>query len=103
LVFNSGLDGSLDTAAQIHRVAASGNVLDGLGEDGAEIAQVATISANGDTHVGKLISTAMERVGKEGVITTAAQIHRVAASGNVLDGLGEDGAGEDSGGSGTVT
>src|SRR4051794_10792404 len=36
---------------------------------GEEIAQVATISANGDTHVGKLISTAMEKVGKEGVIT----------------------------------
>ncbi|KAL2222397.1 putative antigenic mitochondrial protein HSP60 [Thermoascus aurantiacus ATCC 26904] len=34
-----------------------------------EIAQVATISANGDTHIGKLISSAMEKVGKEGVIT----------------------------------
>ncbi|KAI9825228.1 MAG: chaperonin [Thelocarpon impressellum] len=34
-----------------------------------EIAQVATISANGDAHVGKLISNAMEKVGKEGVIT----------------------------------
>ena len=35
----------------------------------AEIAQVATISANGDSHVGQLIATAMEKVGKEGVIT----------------------------------
>jgi len=34
-----------------------------------EIAQVATISANGDLSVGKLISDAMERVGREGVIT----------------------------------
>ncbi|KZS95044.1 chaperonin GroL [Sistotremastrum niveocremeum HHB9708] len=34
-----------------------------------EIAQVATISANGDSHVGNLIATAMEKVGKEGVIT----------------------------------
>lgn len=34
-----------------------------------EIAQVATISANGDAHVGNLIATAMEKVGKEGVIT----------------------------------
>ncbi|KAM5468695.1 chaperonin [Microsporum audouinii] len=34
-----------------------------------EIAQVATISANGDLLVGKLISNAMEKVGKEGVIT----------------------------------
>jgi chaperonin GroEL len=36
---------------------------------GEEIAQVATISANGDTHIGRLISNAMEKVGKEGVIT----------------------------------
>lgn len=35
----------------------------------AEIAQVATISANGDAHVGALIAQAMEKVGKEGVIT----------------------------------
>jgi chaperonin GroEL len=34
-----------------------------------EIAQVATISANGDKHVGNLIAQAMEKVGKEGVIT----------------------------------
>ena len=35
----------------------------------SEIAQVATISANGDTAIGTLISDAMKRVGKEGVIT----------------------------------
>ncbi|MGO9744336.1 MAG: chaperonin GroEL [Roseiarcus sp.] len=34
-----------------------------------EIAQVGSISANGDASVGKLISQAMEKVGKEGVIT----------------------------------
>ena len=34
-----------------------------------EIYQVATISANGDTTVGKLISDAMNKVGREGVIT----------------------------------
>ncbi|EPY52490.1 hsp60-like protein [Schizosaccharomyces cryophilus OY26] len=34
-----------------------------------EISQVATISANGDKHIGELLSKAMERVGKEGVIT----------------------------------
>jgi chaperonin GroEL len=34
-----------------------------------EIAQVATISANGDKAVGQLIANAMEKVGKEGVIT----------------------------------
>ena len=34
-----------------------------------EIAQVGTISANGETEIGDFISEAMERVGKEGVIT----------------------------------
>src|ERR1700761_5486085 len=34
-----------------------------------EISQAATFSANGDTHIGKLLSSAMEKVGKEGVIT----------------------------------
>ena len=34
-----------------------------------EIAQVGTISANGDREIGELIAKAMESVGKEGVIT----------------------------------
>jgi chaperonin GroEL len=34
-----------------------------------EIAQVGAISANADTDIGKIISDAMEKVGKEGVIT----------------------------------
>jgi chaperonin GroEL len=34
-----------------------------------EIAQVATISANNDTEIGSLIADAMEKVGKDGVIT----------------------------------
>jgi chaperonin GroEL len=34
-----------------------------------DIAQVGTISANGDEFIGKLIADAMEKVGKEGVIT----------------------------------
>ncbi len=34
-----------------------------------EIAQVATISANGDREIGEKIASAMEKVGKEGVIT----------------------------------
>ena len=34
-----------------------------------EIAQVGTISANSDASIGKMIADAMERVGKEGVIT----------------------------------
>jgi chaperonin GroEL len=35
----------------------------------AEIAQVGTISANGDTEIGEMIAEAMNKVGKEGVIT----------------------------------
>ena len=37
--------------------------------DNKAIAQVGTISANSDTHVGDIIAQAMEKVGKEGVIT----------------------------------
>ncbi|XP_024393311.1 chaperonin CPN60-2, mitochondrial [Physcomitrium patens] len=36
-----------------------------------EIAQVGTISANGDREIGDLLARAMEKVGKEGVITVA--------------------------------
>lgn len=35
----------------------------------SEIAQVATISANSDEEIGKMISNAMEKVGRDGVIT----------------------------------
>src|SRR5690554_3871807 len=38
-------------------------------DDSRSIAQVGTISANGDETIGQLIADAMEKVGKEGVIT----------------------------------
>ena len=38
-------------------------------ETAKEIAQVGSISANSDTDIGKIIADAMEKVGKEGVIT----------------------------------
>ena len=38
-------------------------------DDRKEVEQVGTISANGDPTVGKMLSEAMDRVGKEGVIT----------------------------------
>src|SRR5437899_3286775 len=38
-------------------------------KDPKEIAQVGTISANGDSTIGDIISKAMDKVGKEGVIT----------------------------------
>ena len=38
-------------------------------KDRTEIAQVATVSANGDEMIGNIIADAMEKVGKDGVIT----------------------------------
>jgi chaperonin GroEL len=38
-------------------------------ENNAKIAQVGTISANGDTEIGSTIAEAMQKVGKDGVIT----------------------------------
>ena len=40
-----------------------------VGNDSSKIEQVATISANSDDTIGKLIAEAMQKVGKEGVIT----------------------------------
>src|SRR5258707_1120905 len=37
--------------------------------EGKDIAHVGTISANNDTEIGRIISEAMEKVGKDGVIT----------------------------------
>jgi len=38
-------------------------------EDSAEVAQVGTISANGETEIGRQIADAMQKVGNDGVIT----------------------------------
>ena len=40
-----------------------------IGDHSEKIQQVASISANNDNEIGKLIAEAMEKVGKEGVIT----------------------------------
>jgi chaperonin GroEL len=40
-----------------------------VGNDNSKIQQVASISANNDNEIGKLIAEAMKKVGKEGVIT----------------------------------
>ena len=40
-----------------------------VGNDSKKIQQVATISANNDSEIGTMISSAMEKVGREGVIT----------------------------------
>jgi len=42
----------------------------------AEIAQVGTISTNGDVEIGKFLADAIKKVGNEGVITVEAAIGR---------------------------
>jgi len=57
----------IDTA--VTTIVASLKGLSTETRDHKEIAQVGTISANGDTQIGDIIAEAMEKVGKEGVIT----------------------------------
>jgi chaperonin GroEL len=57
----------IDTA--VEKVIATLTGLAKETKDHKEIAQVGTISANGDETIGKMIAEAMEKVGKEGVIT----------------------------------
>jgi chaperonin GroEL len=55
--------------AAVETVIASIKKLSKATKGEEEIAQVGTISANGDEEIGKLIAEAMSKVGKEGVIT----------------------------------
>jgi len=55
-----------------HAVSVIGKELDKISkptQSHTDIAQVGTISANGDKSIGEIIAQAMEKVGKEGVIT----------------------------------
>jgi chaperonin GroEL len=47
-------------------------------KSGEEVAQVGTISANGDKEVGDFIAEAMEKVGNEGVITVEEAKSRIS-------------------------
>ena len=51
-----------------------------------EMAQVATISSNGNTEVGEILADAMEKTGKDGVISVE-EAQSVETSLNVVDGL----------------
>ena len=51
-----------------------------------EIAQVGTVSANGDVEVGKMIAEAMQKVGKEGVITVE-EAKSLATELDVVEGM----------------
>ncbi len=59
-----GIDKAVEAVvAELHKISRS------VGDDSAKIEQVASISANSDATIGKLIAEAMTKVGKEGVIT----------------------------------
>src|SRR5215472_474821 len=55
--------------AAVHRVVEEVKKLSKPTKDKATIAQVGTVSANGDETIGTMLADAMEKVGKEGVIT----------------------------------
>src|SRR5262245_54168412 len=55
-------------------------------KDPNEIAQVGTVSANGDTTIGQLLSQAMEKVGKEGVIRVE-EAKRAETTLDVVEGM----------------
>ncbi len=58
-------------------VGALKNMSKEVGANSQQIEQVASISANNDAVIGKLIAEAMQKVGKEGVITVEeAKGHR---------------------------
>ncbi|MBM4343305.1 MAG: chaperonin GroEL [Deltaproteobacteria bacterium] len=71
---------------------AVGEVVQALGQQSRgvegkkEIAQVATISANGDQAIGDIIAEAMEKVGKEGVITVE-EARSIETTLDVVDGM----------------
>src|SRR5215475_10481104 len=58
-----GVDKAVDAVVE-HLKKQSKNI-----KGSQEIAQVATISSNNDVEIGKMIATAMDKVGKDGVIT----------------------------------
>ncbi|MBE6039666.1 MAG: chaperonin GroEL [Clostridiales bacterium] len=62
MVLKRGIAGAVDAAVEYLKGAAK------QVDDKASIAQVASVSAN-DTEIGELIAEAMEKVGKDGVIT----------------------------------
>ena len=63
MALKAGIDKA--TAAVVESIAKQAKKV----KSADEIAQVATLSANGDEEIGKMISEAMDKVGKEGTIT----------------------------------
>jgi len=73
------------------------NKLVAVGGDGSDLANLV---AGGDV---ALVGLEVLDDGLDGGLGTPAEVHGIAASGDVLDGLGEDGASEHGGRGGTVT
>ena len=63
MAIKRGIDKAVE--AVVKQLAKSSNAV----EDREQIAQVATISANSDANIGKIIADAMDKVGKDGTIT----------------------------------
>jgi chaperonin GroEL len=70
----------------VSKVVEELNALSRPVEGKREIAQVATISANGDATIGDIIAEAMEKVGKEGVITVE-EARSIETTLDVVDGM----------------
>lgn len=78
-IFNEGLkhvSAGVNTAAlkrgidkAVEKIVAELGQLSHDIKDKSEIAQVGTVSANNDTHIGQLLADAVDRVGNDGVIT----------------------------------
>src|ERR1700730_13920446 len=74
--------GDLAVEAGVHELKSKSKKL----TNNDEIAQVGTVSANGDDEVGKMIAEAMEKVGKEGVITVE-EAKSLATELDVVEGM----------------
>ena len=55
--------------AAVKQVVAELKVMSKPVENEEQIRQIATLSANGDTEIGELVATALEKVGRDGVVT----------------------------------
>lgn len=79
-----GLKRGIDTA--VEAIVAALQKQSKKVKDSEEIAQVATISANGDKSIGQIIADAMEKVGKDGTITVE-EAKTIETSLDVVEGM----------------
>ena len=80
MALKAGIDKA--TAAVVEAIAKQSKKV----KSADEIAQVATLSANGDEEIGKMISEAMDKVGKEGTITVE-EAKTLESSLDVVEGM----------------